>query len=360
MRLRPGVATQKFQLRERDAHTGRLRRTSRRKAVECGSLLLTENRVPHLPGTSLGRPGCRSTQMRPDLRHVRFHGMPAMRAVPLPASGRGGVRLTPRAVPHPAAGAPLDDLARDVLTCADLDPDTYRAAPLGRRVAACMRALSASSRADARAALSRDPGLGTTVLGTLLIGVSSFFRDPPVFETVRARILPEMTSRLAPIRVLSVGCSTGAEVYSMAMLLAEAGLLARTRLLGIDCRHEALAQARVGIFDDHGLSGLDAARREAFLEPVVGGWRVVGALRRQCDWAAADATRSVPTGPWDIVLCRNLAIYLEWFAGAALFTRIAEVVRPGGFLIVGKAERPPASLKLEPGGRCIYRRHEHG
>jgi chemotaxis protein methyltransferase CheR len=297
--------------------------------------------------------------MRPDLRHVRFHGMPAMRAVPLPVSGQEQVcpTLAPRRV---SPEVPLDNIARDVLTCAGLDPNTYRPAPLGRRVAACMRALSASSPAEARAALMSDPRLGATVLGTLLIGVSSFFRDPPVFEAVRARILPEMTSRVAPIRVLSVGCSTGAEVYSIAMLLAEAGLLERTRLLGIDCRHEVLAQARAGIFDDHGLSGLDAARRRAFLEPVVGGWRVVRALRRQCDWVAADATRRVPPGPWDVVLCRNLAIYLEWAAGAALFTRIAEVVRPGGFLIVGKAERPPASLKLDPAGRCIYRRHEHG
>lgn len=70
----------------------------------------------------------------------------------------------------------------------------------------------------------------------------------------------------------------------------------------------------------------------------------------------SDAARRVPDGPWDLVLCRNVVIYLETPAAELLFSRIAATLSPGGFLIVGKAERPASGLKLSPVARCVYRR----
>ena len=69
---------------------------------------------------------------------------------------------------------------------------------------------------------------------------------------------------------------------------------------------------------------------------------MAGPLRRRTRWVQADATRRVLAGPWDVILCRNLAIYLTPSASAALFTRLAAALVPGGHLVVGKAERPPA------------------
>ncbi len=111
---------------------------------------------------------------------------------------------------------------------------------------ACGRCKSARSE-EGRALLENRPDLLPAAVGSLLIGVTEFFRDPAVFEAVRARVVPELAARgRGPLRIWSAGCSSGEELYSLAILLAEAGLLAGSFLLGTDCRIEAVRQARSG------------------------------------------------------------------------------------------------------------------
>ena len=85
-------------------------------------------------------------------------------------------------------------------------------------------------------------------------------------------------------------------------------------------------------------------------------WRIVEPLRRQIHWEVADLARSVAQGPWDIILWRNLAIYLNPGPAKSLWNRLTGVLGPGGFLIVGKAERPPSGCGLAPVCRCVYRK----
>jgi chemotaxis methyl-accepting protein methylase len=82
------------------------------------------------------------------------------------------------------------------------------------------------------------------------------------------------------------------------------------------------------------------------------------ALRRAARWRWANVLAAPEPGPWDLVLCRNLAIYLQPDAVARLWAGLAAVVRPGGLLVSGKAERPVGQADLEPEGPCIYRRVE--
>src|SRR5690606_34284870 len=72
-------------------------------------------------------------------------------------------------------------------------------------------------------------------------------------------------------------------------------------------------------------------------------------------WKLSDLMEHMEQGPWDLILCRNMSIYLEWHAAEALWQRLASVLRPGGILVVGKAERPTLRA-LKPVGRCLYRR----
>jgi chemotaxis protein methyltransferase CheR len=212
-----------------------------------------------------------------------------------------------------------------------------------------------------------------------LIGVTEFFRDRAVFEGVRTEVLLRLAGRAGTLRVWSAGCSTGEEVYSMAILLAEAGLLERSWLLGTDCRSDAIQQAHDSIYGAAALEPLDESIRAKYFEPVDDGrsrrvcethqydqasggwcvartlrWRPVDALRRQIHWKVADVSRTVETGPWDIILCRNLAIYLKAEPAAKICTRLADALRPGGFLIAGRAGRPRAGLGLLFIRHCIY------
>jgi len=241
-----------------------------------------------------------------------------------------------------------------VLERAGLDAACYRAAPLERRLAACLRALHARTEAEGRQILERRPELLATAVSALLIGVTAFFRDRAVFEALRTEVVPLLSRRRRPLRIWSAGCANGAELYSMAILLAEAGLLEGSYLLGSDCRRDAVEQARTA---RHELPAREAA-------PLQGGitrfsekqsWHPIEPLRRCLHWKVADLNRGVEAGPWDMLLWRNMAIYLTSEVAASTWQALAAVLSPGGVLVVGQAERPPAELPLTCVSRCIYR-----
>jgi chemotaxis protein methyltransferase CheR len=288
--------------------------------------------------------------MQPDLRHVRFQGTPALSRSPAVRGRHGGGSACPSSPPE----EPLDGLSQDVLTRAGLDAARYRAAPLRRRVAACLRALKAASETEALQIVRQRPGADRLALDTLLIGVSSFFRDTDVFHALREHVIPAWAVRDRTINILSVACSSGEEVYSVAMLLAGHGMLARARLVGMDCRTGALARARAGVYSREGFDGVDERDLAASVERTAHGWRMVDALRDRCEWVVGDATRQLPAGSWDMVLCRNLAIYLRPSAGLSLITCLTQALRPGGCLVLGRAERPPAALRLCHVARSVY------
>lgn len=202
------------------------------------------------------------------------------------------------------------------------------------------------------------PQLLGTALDALLIGVSGFFRDSVVFQTMRSRVLPALPQGGGPLRVLSLGCSTGEELYSAAILLADAGLLERAELLGVDCRASAVACAARGVFAEASLADIDPAVRAQHFEPSSEGWRVAERLRQKTSWQVLDATNDCPRGPWDVVLCRNVLIYLDECAAHAMLERIAGELRTAGFLVLGKAERPHPALRLATIGRSLYQRHD--
>jgi chemotaxis methyl-accepting protein methylase len=285
-----------------------------------------------------------------DLSHIRFD---APRRAP---QVRTRIRSS-ASVSHPvshdeelcAGGLPHDVLAR-----AGLDPSAYRARALQRRVSACLRALRSESETAASQQLGHEPWLTQVALGQLIIGVSSFFRDTDVFDAIETRVIPDLAARSGPIRVLSVGCSLGAELYSVAMLLDEAQVLDRSSLIGVDCRDEAIAAARAGAFPAAAVEGLTPERLARHFEATRHGWTLAAHLRARAEWRVADATRHIPHGPFDVVLCRNLLMYLRAAAADTLCRRLAASLTPGGYLVLGKAERPPASLPLRPIVRSLY------
>lgn len=293
-----------------------------------------------------------------DLTHLRFSGAPTIppRRASLARHAHSGAASRPLdlVVVAPGPALPSTGLAATLLARAGLDPDAYRATPLQRRVPACLRALGVTSEAAALRALQREPAPRAEALSALLLGVTSFFRDDEVFARLERQVVPRLRGLDRAPRVLSVGCASGAELYSVAMLLAEAGLIAGATLTGIDARPDAIAAARGGVFAPAALTGLSDARRHRHLEPAPGGERIAGRLRQHTTWRLADATRGLPPGPWDLVLCRNLIIYLQAHCAATLYARLRGALAPGGVLVLGRAERPPRALGLQPLGPSLH------
>ena len=292
-----------------------------------------------------------NSSARHDLSHISFQGKTPPRRRSSAARGICGPLLA--AVPHdPEQG--LDDFIAWALGRAGLDAAAYRPQPLRRRLPACLRAMKVHSTHAARQLLERKPCLVATVVSSLLIGVTEFFREPGVFDDLRAQVLPALAGRNQPLRVWSAACSTGAELYSMAILLSEAGLLEGSCLLGTDCRGDAIERAKLGSYDATALKLVGGATRETYFEPAGPAWRPVAALRRHARWKVADLLAGVEEGPWDIIFWRNTAIYLKPGPAEAIWRRLASVLAPRGVLIAGKADRPPSDAGLRSVARCVY------
>jgi chemotaxis methyl-accepting protein methylase len=284
-----------------------------------------------------------------DLSHISFQGKASGRR--LCSSAACGTTLA--ASPHIREDY-LDEFAAWVLARAGLDPAAYRAPPLRRRLPACLRLLKVHSTHAARELLERKPHLLAKALNSLLIGTTEFFREPRVFDFLQAAILPALANRNRPLRIWSAACSTGAELYSMAILLAEAGLLDRCFLLGTDCRGDAIEQARAGRYDATALKLVEPALLDKYFKQAGKQYSPVELLRQRTYWKAADMLADVERGPWDIILWRNAAIYLEHSSAETIWRRLASALGPGGVLIAGKAERPPGDAGLTQVAPSIY------
>ena len=291
-----------------------------------------------------------------DLSHIGFEGKTAARRMRLRA--RGACLAAP-ATAAPVAEDRVDDFVNWVLDCAGLEAAAYRTQALHRRLPACLRALKVRSTRAARERVEREPALVSTVVSSLLIGVTEFFREPDIFDWLRTHVLPTLAGRKPPLRIWSAGCSTGAELYSMAILLAKAGLLERSFLLGTDCRGDAIEHAQRGVYEPAALKSVDDAARREYFESAGRGWRPIEILRKPAHWKAANLLAGVEHGPWDIILWRNAAIYLKPERAESIWRRLASVLAADGVLISGKAERPPHDAGLMHAGRCAYRMAMH-
>ncbi len=286
-----------------------------------------------------------------ELKHVRFVGRPTIKVYtpPKPAN------VLARHQVRPADSERADEFISWIFQRVGLTIDSYRNEPLRRRIPACLRALHSKTKEQARQMMEEQPELLPKAINTLLISVTEFFRDPPVFTILKKEVLPGMSYSIRPLRIWSAGCSSGEELYSVAILLAQAGLLEGSFLLGSDCRHDAIEYARAAFYNSTESEKIEAAHRHRYFDEVDNFRRPKDQILQCTHWKVADLMQHIEEGPWDIILWRNMAIYLSMETADSLWRGLVSVLAPGGVLIAGKAERPPEQLPLVQVSRCIYR-----
>lgn len=249
---------------------------------------------------------------------------------------------------------------RSIFAQAKLDVRSYRIDTLKRRIPACLRALRTNSLDRARWMIRQDPAMLKLAIRAVLIGVTRFYRDAAVFQTLR-ELLPGMAAQSRSdgrkLRIWSAGCSEGAELYSVGLLLDDLGLLHEVSdLLGTDCRTDAISAARAGNYPRDLIEDLPAETVARRFRQEGKGWIISDTLRQLARWRAGDVTKITEPGKWDLILCRNMAMYLRPEASRTLWGLLEQALRPGGLLLLGKAERPDGAHGLSPVAPCIFRR----
>lgn len=237
-----------------------------------------------------------------------------------------------------------------------LDASAYSSSSLHRRTAACLRELKVPTGPAARAVLDARPALKRRALNALLVGVSGFFRDEAVFAALGQRILPELAAGRPGLRVYCAGVSDGQELYSVAMLLAEAGLLDGSHLVGLDCRPDALAHARDRHYGPEIAATVSPERLARHFRPTPAGFVVDPALERRVEWRLGHVGTPLGGLPHDLILFRNVGIYFRLPEVVHTWRVLYDQLAPGGVLVTGRAERPPERLGLLAVGPCAWRR----
>ncbi len=226
----------------------------------------------------------------------------------------------------------------------------YRQKCLRRRVGVRMRARGIEDVGEYLALLDRDPAEYGRLLRVLTINVSKFFRNPETWEVIRKEILPDLFRRDGPQVLWSAGTAAGEEAYSLAILAWE-WLAARSkdlngvRIIGTDIDAQSLEVARSASYPDVALSETPPRlKRRWFTQNGV--WRLKEPVRSLVEFQQLDILNR-PSFEADLILCRNLLIYLDRPAQQQVFKSFAEVLRPGGYLVLGRVENLSADVRAK-------------
>jgi two-component system, chemotaxis family, CheB/CheR fusion protein len=226
------------------------------------------------------------------------------------------------------------------------DFTSYKASTIRRRIERRMSATRSTSISAYRALVDSQSTEATKLLDELLIGVTSFFRDPAVFDVLARTAIPELLERIPPgqpLRVWVAGCATGEEAYSLAMTLREAfdarGIRnAPVQIYATDLDEAAIARAREGYYPPSIAEQVSAARLARFFVADSHGYRIKSTIREQVIFATHDVLTDPPFTRMDIVSCRNVLIYLSPALQRRVLTLFHHSLTPRGILVLGTAE----------------------
>ncbi|RJP75256.1 MAG: PAS domain-containing protein [Candidatus Zixiibacteriota bacterium] len=236
----------------------------------------------------------------------------------------------------------------------------YKRSSLMRRMNKRMVEIGLQDYTDYRDYLEVHPDEFVHLFNTILINVTSFFRDPEAWEYLRQEVIPKVVEAAVGyenIRVWSVGCSSGQEAYSLAIALAEymgsEAYRRRVKIYATDVDEEALRQARQATYSLREMEGLPEDLRDKYFEQSGSTLTFRQDLRRAIIFGNNDVLQHAPISRLDLLVCRNTLMYFNAEAQSRILTRFHFALKDTGYLFLGRAEMllthanlfSPANLK---------------
>jgi two-component system CheB/CheR fusion protein len=221
----------------------------------------------------------------------------------------------------------------------------YKSATIRRRIMRRMNINQTGELGDYVKLLHRNAQEVEALYRDVLINVTSFFRNPEVFESLREHVYPNVFRDRAvsdAVRIWVPGCSTGEETYSHAIALTE--ILSELRLeipiqiFGTDLSENAIQRARAGIYKETISSDVSEIRLRRFFHKVTGGYQISKSIRDMCVFARQNVFSDPPFSRMDLISCRNVLIYLSPVLQKRVIPIFHYALKPSGFLVVGNTE----------------------
>ena len=226
-----------------------------------------------------------------------------------------------------------------------VDFSQYKANTLHRRITRRMMLHRMETERDYEEHLRRTPAEVEELYQDLLVGVTSFFRDPEAYEALAREVFPRLIAACPPgeaVRCWVVGCSSGEEAYSLAIVFSEcaeaAGSGARLQLFATDVNPRCVEKARAGWYPRSIERDVSSVRLRRFFGEEGGGYRIQKSIRECCVFSRHNALIDPPFLRTDFLSCRNLLIYLEPTLQGHLLSLFHFALEPGGSLWLGSSE----------------------
>jgi two-component system, chemotaxis family, CheB/CheR fusion protein len=239
----------------------------------------------------------------------------------------------------------LDALLEHIKQSRGFDFSGYKRPSLERRIRRRLAELGIESYTDYQDYLEVNPDEFTDLFDTILINVTSFFRDAEAWEHLGSEVVPKLIQSLpdsAPIRVWSAGCASGEEAYTAAMVLAEAlgeeGFRNRVKIYATDVDEDALATARHAVYSRDALKAVPQPLLERYWEPNSKGLGFRTDLRRAVIFGRNDLVRDAPISRIDLLISRNTLMYFTPETQARILGHFNFSLSPSGYLFLGKSE----------------------
>ncbi len=221
----------------------------------------------------------------------------------------------------------------------------YKKPTISRRVARRMESKKIETLSEYQKYLQSNPEELDALSRDLLLHVTGFFRDPDVFRALRNKFLPQILAQKRaddPIRIWVPGCSSGEEVYSIAICLLESlgdrAASTSIQIFASDISEWAVDRARAGVYLKDALKKVSQERVRRFFDRMNGDYRIKSGVRDLCIFARHDLAKDPPFSRMDLISCRNVLIYLEPVLQKKILASFRYALRGGGFLLLGKAE----------------------
>lgn len=239
-----------------------------------------------------------------------------------------------------------------------IDLAQYKEAQMKRRLTTLRNKNGYSSFTSFFKAMMENKNLFYEFLDKMTINVSEFWRNPNRWEVLRDKVLPVLSNGRSRMRIWSAACSTGEEPYTLAMILADQGLLQSTYLLATDIDEGALSKAAQGLYLERSLKDVpgDVSKRYFTQDGMM--YRFDEGLKKHVTFKKQNLLADSFEEGFDLIVCRNVMIYFTEEAKHDLYHKFARSLRPGGILFVGSTEQifSPGQYDLETSETFFYRK----
>jgi two-component system CheB/CheR fusion protein len=222
----------------------------------------------------------------------------------------------------------------------------YKETTISRRIARRMAIKKIENKKEYGAFLRAHPKELQALFDDLLIGVTCFFREPQTFEALREKVFPELVKKCSAnesIRVWIPGCSTGEEVYSVAIAIQEfleekALPEIRVQIFGTDANEKKIEKARQGVYPKTIADNVSENRLRLFFSSQNGNYQIAKLIRDMCIFAKQDITSDPPFSNLNLIMCRNVLIYFDSLLHERVFPIFHYGLKPDSFLVLGESE----------------------